>query len=193
MNKGKTEMQKPLSESSKIAKDVFNTIASLLNLEQAKEIKWELVEFRTSTMITVEAHPNDHGKLIGTHGVMINALQPLFAMIGFKHGIRMRFSVNTPMRQASGDKAPFMADPNWNFRKIEPAVQKVFEAVLSKPFEVSAADVGDKTIFEIVPSADDPAIQNAPALERAIAPIFHAIGKAQGRNEVIIDLAKAPA
>lgn len=171
------------------ARELFIALALALDVKHADSLTIGVSELQSSTTLTVQAHADDHGKLVGSGGVMINALKSLFALVGNKQGVRVRVVLNHPKPGEIGPRPRFQAATNWNNEPIRLLAEKVSAAIFSRPFTVKAADAGETTTLEIVADDSDPALSSANVIESAFATIFHAVGKTQGRNEVFVDLA----
>lgn len=67
---------------------------------------------RHKHLVGIKSHPADHGRIIGKHGSMIQALQLLFKVLGESHDHQVWLSVETP----TGREAEHFRDqkhPRW--------------------------------------------------------------------------------
>jgi predicted RNA-binding protein YlqC (UPF0109 family) len=140
----------------------------------------------TSIAFTVQAHRDDHSKIVGAKGQHIWALQTIFDFIGRSIGTRVRVTLLEP---AFGEKlplTPYQADPKWKPEKVLGLIRRILDLVLVAHYELKAEGESQTTI-EIKPTMiDRPRLLRMDNSEKndfgeALHYIFHAIGKSQGR------------
>lgn len=182
--------KKKLSPVSLQAHELLTAIAKGIAVEHFDKFQIGITEFQSSTTINVQPHDDDYGKVCGTGGVMIRALQLMFRILGNRHGIKMRLILGKPFPSTGGivPKPNFIEAENWNNEPLRLLALAICRAIFVKPVTVCAADAGDTTTIEIVPMFGDPMLVAVSEIESALTPIFHAIGKAQGRNEIYCDV-----
>lgn len=147
-----------------------------------RDMKINGAKLTSGVQISVQAHRDDHPRLVGSRGTHIMAIQTLFAFIGRRAGRVVRVTLLEP---ATGEKLPlepYVENPKW---KPEP-MRKLLGAVASAVFgegevTLTVNAVGEMTVFEIAPKQAISQLMRDAEIEKAFHLIFHAIGKAQGR------------
>lgn len=140
----------------------------------------------TSINLTIQAHRDDHPKLVGQKGLHIIGLQKIFEFVGRGIGVPIRVMLLDPCR---GDKMaldPFKADPNWKANQVLPLMDDILDCVMRQPYKLDAVPTHGTTTLEIVPDMNERLKLFTEAGEKndftnALNNIFHAIGKGQGR------------
>lgn len=141
----------------------------------------------TSIALTIQAHRDDHSKIVGQLGQHIWALQTIFDFIGSAMGTRIRVTLLEPGVGEKLPLTPFQNDPKWEPKKVLMLATGILDIVLKKPYAMEAIGNNGQTTIEIKPDkAERLKLLNEDSKERndfgeALQYIFHAIGKSQGR------------
>ncbi len=148
--------------------------------------------YTTSIAINVQAHRDDHGKIVGTNGQNIWALKTIFNFIGRGMQTNIRLTLLDP---AVGEKqaiTPFQRNPEWKPDKALALMRKILDIVLREPYNLEA--LGDiETTLEILPSKNErlklinPHTKERNDFGHALYDIFQAIGKSDG-HDIHIDV-----
>jgi predicted RNA-binding protein YlqC (UPF0109 family) len=160
-------------------------------IKHGEELSITSKALRDRSVVTILPHIDDKGKLIGTAGVHINALKTLAGALALRHNRKLTLLLENPKGEESADKPRFKADPQWRSEAVA-ALLKATLLCLFTQVEVTATDPGDATILEAKIGACDVLADLVYEIGDALDVIFKAIGKAQGRNEIFVDLAVLP-
>lgn len=162
-------------------------IAAALDVKQS--IRIDVEEFTLSVSVEIEVFADDYGKICGTGGVMINALKKFVELAGERNGRESRLVLNKPKPGPIGPRPKFREATNWNSEPIRLLCKQASKLLISVPFEVVAHDKSETTTLEILAETNGAEFdRSAPQIRGTIAPIFHAIGKVMGRNEVVVNV-----
>ena len=149
--------------------------------------RWRMDCVETNSKITLTVTPpiNEYGKFIGTGGVMFRAIRTILTQAGSKAGLEIRYTVLKPNGRENLDKPRFEAK-EW---KIEP-LKNLSALICANIFgsgEINAQTAKTSAAIEIVALEAKPGAQLAE-LNAALSVLFHAIGKANGISEVVIEV-----
>lgn len=135
---------------------------------------------KDSTMITMQADANDYGKIHGRQGRNIQALSTIFLFIAGRGGRRVSIMNNPPDRGTREELPPFVPNPDWEPDHAISLLRKVLDRILRRPYKTEPHENDEQTVIKITPQMEEQKIVNgiAPYLH----PIFHAIGKNEGRE-----------
>jgi predicted RNA-binding protein YlqC (UPF0109 family) len=148
----------------------------------------EAHKLTTSISITMQAHRDDHPKIVGAGGKHIWALKTVFDFIGRGQGIRIRVTLIEPEVGEKMPMAPFQANPRWKSDRAVSLLTKILGMVTHQPCRVEAQDAGAETTLEVLPPPNErdkllrPHESEKNEFGTALDDLFHAIGKAEGRN-----------
>lgn len=134
-----------------------------------------------------QGHATDQGLMIGTAGNNIRALQKILEYVGRRAGMKIRLKIleaYTGTKQVQ-NRPPF--DPEWEAQdKHQPFAELLTDisaAIYGVPLEVMS---GHKLIKEEPSTEFTLDVREMPLdLKDALNTIFHAIGRAHGRNIVV--------
>jgi predicted RNA-binding protein YlqC (UPF0109 family) len=133
-----------------------------------------------STMMKLEVHRDDYPRVFGGQGRHRQALVTIFAFIGAREERQIKFMLLESKKGVRQGNLPFKANLDWKPDKTLDLLRKILRRIFTKPFEVEALSAEETTNIEI---RVDPSETNIiDALEPSLEPIFHAIGKNQGRQ-----------
>lgn len=160
-------------------KRIFTALADAL-FGEPKGFNLREREFQGTTILVVDVKRAFYGRIIGSGGRVIQAFQIVLGLAGRKAGKAHALQVIEIDKTDKPERLPFVPNLNWQSEWIELLAGNVAGAM----FNVSifrAVDTDDgKTILEIE-TADKLPLPQAKIAE-ALSTIFHAIGKAHGRE-----------
>jgi len=171
-----------------VLKNLFDAIAQAMTA-RPREIQVKIVELPRKLSMTVIPHIDDYGKLIGSRGVMFQAMDLLFRKIGSAMQMEVTYAVVKPGGIESPERPKFCPASNWDNEPVRKLLERISAALHLSPGQVTANDI-DITTTLICSIDMDASRMDAPVLRQlfaALGVIFHAIGKAQGRSEILID------
>jgi predicted RNA-binding protein YlqC (UPF0109 family) len=134
----------------------------------------------TSTMITLEVNRDDYPRVFGGQGRHIQALRTIFAFIGAREERQIRLLLVEPRKGVRQGNLPFKPNLEWQADKVLELLRQILDRIFTKPFEVEAMSAEETTNVEIRVDPSEQKIMDA--LEPSLQPIFHAIGKSEGRQ-----------
>lgn len=146
-----------------------------------ENIKIKETTLGRSSTLNVQVHKGDMSRVIGTKGAHVQAMERLIEMMSAKSGKRMTLRVGEPSMGGADSFAKFEPQATWESSHVVELVQDISAAVFVHPAQVELFDGEDfQSVIEIVVSPNERkdlvAMVNA-----ALAPLFNAIGKANGR------------
>lgn len=150
-------------------------------------LKISVQPLASRTVINVTPHIDDYGKMVGTSGVRVNALKTIVNAFALRHQRRVSFVLLKPEGVESKERPKFKADPNWKADASLALLKNTLGLLFSAP-EVHAEDSGDTTALIAKVSKGDALADLCYEIGDALDTIFAAIGKAQGRNILGVDL-----
>ncbi len=142
-------------------------------------------------IVTVRAHLEEYGKLIGTGGIMVDALKYLTAVLGYKLKVKSQLAIVKPATRYTGPLTKFANDPNWKHAAALQLVKDIAGDIFFEPVEVVANDGDETTVITITIAHNEQMADMAPGISDALTTVLRALGKATGRDEIIADVIKA--
>lgn len=140
------------------------------------------------TIVNVrQVHADDYGQIVGTAGNTIRAVKVLVTSLAQKHGRNSNYMVARNLIGEEGERAKFKADPDFDAEPLRALLGRVLVLFFSA-VTVSAVSKFDATVLNARVSSAEPMLDCAHEISDALGTIFRAIGKAQGRNEVFVEL-----
>jgi predicted RNA-binding protein YlqC (UPF0109 family) len=132
-------------------------------------------------LMTLEVHSADLPRVFGGQGRHIQALRTIFQFIGARDEHRVRLLLIEPhARVAGAPLTPFVSNPDWKPEPVRVLLERVLNRVLAKPPQLDIYSGEGMTMIDIYADKDDEAL--CDGLTEYLKPIFHAIGKNQGRE-----------
>jgi predicted RNA-binding protein YlqC (UPF0109 family) len=155
--------------------------------EHHDDLRIECRPLPRRTVIAVTPHIDEYGKMIGTAGVRVNAIKTLVNAFALRHQRQVTFSLEKPPGTENTDRPKFKANPDW---KSDGAVQLLQDVLLLLFTSATCRpeDRGDTTIINATVNKGEALADLAYEICDALDTIFQAIGKAQGRNTLGVDL-----
>lgn len=148
--------------------------------------------------LTLKVHGNDQPRVWGQGGRHIQALRTMFQFIGARDDRRITLLLVEPRwsRSVRPDPQPFRPNDQWDATETVALLNRLLSRILRKPFTISAYSPAERALAEaglsIQSSADYTSILEidpdsternvVDALLNYARPIFHAIGKNNGRE-----------
>lgn len=131
-------------------------------------------------VIQVEVNRDDYGRVFGSQGRQIQAIRTVFAFIASREGRQIGVMLLESTRGTKIEPPPFRANLDWESKKLLSLLKRVLKRILALPFSVDETSVQETTNVTI---ATDPKEHRIiEALRPSLDPIFHAIGKNEGRQ-----------
>ncbi len=137
-------------------------------------------------IIKIQPHRADMGKVTGSKGAHIKALNALAMMIGAKHGMNIRIQLVEPEVGRIDSHLPFEPNPVWNSAEVLQLLASLCDAVFRHPVEIETDEEGITTTIAVIVNERE-SMPLVMAANDAILVMFNAIGKANGRN-IIVDV-----
>jgi len=185
MNDTKSTDTKKQTESALAA--LFTALTQPLTKNHS-DLIFTVEHLGKSSFVNVrQVHADDYGQLVGTAGVTINAFKTLIAALGVRYERRGVYTLNKNLVGIEGERAKFRANPDFDSEPL----RALLGAVLTLYFSTSnviAENKGDATVLSAKVSKTEPMCAYQYEISDALGTIFRAIGKAQGRNEVFVEL-----
>lgn len=147
--------------------------------------------------ISIQAHRDDHPKLVGTAGQHILALKLILGFMGQKLGAPIRVTLLDPYKGDKHPLTPFKPDPDFDAEPIQKLLAKILDMTFTVPPIIEMTESDTTTTFEIASRSESTKVLNqgndGPSdLVQSLHYLFHAIGKARGRL-IYIDAVKLKA
>jgi predicted RNA-binding protein YlqC (UPF0109 family) len=153
------------------------------------DLNLTLTELPGSTIISIATNADDYAKVVGTAGVTFKALEQIAALIGRRiEGAKVRLVL--PKARVGTEKplTPFVPDPAWNqTEEVEELLNEVLVAIGAGEIELGHADSDDTTVFGAQIAPEEPLPIPVVDISESLGKLFHAIGKARGRN-IFVDV-----
>ena len=130
--------------------------------------------------ISVTAHTDDTGKLIGSGGGMVKALGRVLEALGDAQQTRVNLTVNEPKNGQRQVQDPFQHNLDYDVAAESDLLLRVGRAIFHDAVEVTTVSTGPETTVLIL-LVDGERLTQDVELERALSTIFNAIGKSKGR------------
>jgi predicted RNA-binding protein YlqC (UPF0109 family) len=130
--------------------------------------------------ITLQAHKDDHPRLVGARGAHIWALQCIFAFIGARLGRPVKVTLMEPW---TGEKMPlrgYEEKPDWDEKPMLALLGRIVGAIVGNNVRTEAVSNGGMTNI-LVQTPDWSELMTKHQLGLALHQLFHAIGKLEGR------------
>lgn len=133
-----------------------------------------------SVMIQIEINRDDYPRVFGGQGRHIQALRNIFAFIAAREERKIHLMLLEPKMGVREGHLPFKANLDWKPDKVFGLLREILGRVFTKPFELDDISAEETTDVEV---KVDPSEQKIiDALIPSLQPIFHAIGKSEGRQ-----------
>jgi predicted RNA-binding protein YlqC (UPF0109 family) len=149
-----------------------------------KDCKIEGREYSDCILVSVRSKGVDYGQLVGKGGETVKALQEILATIGERSRQTVKLSVAVPALSDRNELPIFKPSEKWSMEPVRAIAEVIGNALLGE-CGVTVEDFNDNTIVTFA-SKDDEREWDWPGDE--LNHVFHAIGKAMGRNEIIVQL-----
>src|SRR5438128_5198182 len=176
----------PSLTTETIIESVFRKLCAAL-VDHVEMILTSVHLYGRSLLLSARLHVDDRGKIIGSGGVTVAALETVLSAIGSRDGLTVRVSVSDQVLGKESNRRPsFKPAVNWNSGPIAALLREVAFRLFSEPV-VTAQDDWDCTILSVRPN-EKVSGADADRLSTALTVIFRAIGKAKGRNEIIVNV-----
>lgn len=133
-----------------------------------------------STIIEIEVNRDDYPRVFGGQGRHIQALRNIFAFIAAREERKTRLMLLEPKTGVREGHLPFKANLDWKPDKVLDLLRKILGRIFTKPFNVEEISAGETTDIEV--NVDQTEQNIIDALIPSLQPIFHAIGKSEGRQ-----------
>ena len=144
-----------------------------------------------SSLLVIEVHPADYAKVIGGRGATFRALETLAALAGMRDRKKTRLILPRPANGGEYGSLPFVPDQNWSRSPwLVDLLQKTMDLTIGPGATVGASNMEDTTILGALIEPQELPI-DIEEIDDAVGKIFHAIGKANGRN-VFVDVIENP-
>ncbi len=151
---------------------------------------------RSRVMIILKVDIVDYGKVIGKGGATVRALKTIMKALGHAVDEDVRLVVENSDGVDPETRPKFEEAKDWDSTPLHAVVCDVCYGMFTKsPLIGKPVDVGTTTTIDIqvAEPIDQKLLQmepdrNCPSVSEAFETIFHAIGKAMGRSEVIVDV-----
>lgn len=147
-----------------------------------KYLRIERGEVGNRVIIAVEAHADDHPKIVGKDGMRISAIKRVFEIFLSR---RLKKSVEVSLLgPTKGTRLPppkFKANPNWDSKPFEALLIRTLKMALTLPFQIKMVPIASQTGVELMVNElelDDV----RGAFTASIRSIFEAIGRHDGRE-----------
>lgn len=137
--------------------------------------------------LAVQSHADDVGKIYGFQRANHGALQSILTMCSLKIGKRTKLLIEEPTVGQRYPKREFILREDWPAKEITDLLNETCAAVFALPFNIETNSAGNSTAFEIQIDRGERLPVKREDLALALATIFHAIGKAQGR-QIFVDI-----
>lgn len=142
----------------------------------------------TSTTIVIQVAQPDHGRVLGSRRVMLDAIRSLAKIAGLNEGLICRVELMEPVPVKRGEHSPYVPAEDWDSEGFEAILDCVLKAVFVEQAVWDKSTIaGINTVYEVRIGATDPMVQMLPTLRDHFETIFHAIGKGM-HHTVHIDL-----
>lgn len=160
-------------------KRIFIALADAL-FGEPKGFKLREREFQGTTILICDVKQQFYGRIIGSGGRVIQAFQIVLGLAGRKAGKAHALQVLELDKEGRPERLPFVPNLNWQSEWLELLAGEVTDAMFNAS-TVHAQDTDDgKTVLEIETRDKLPLPEARVA--GALSTIFHAIGKAHGRE-----------
>jgi len=138
-------------------------------------------EFQGTTILVCKLKKQEfYGRIVGSQGRVIQAFQVVLGLCGRKYGKPYALQVLEMQKPTKAERLPFVPNLNWNRKWLESLAADV-AAAMFQSITVFAWDTDDgQTTLEIGTFDKLPLPESKVA--EALSTIFHAIGKANGRE-----------
>ena len=184
---------------------IVSLIEQLLRCLAKHPISVQPTEYGSSLIISVLPHIEDYGKLVGQGGVMVKAFEDVLARIAEAQTEWTADGTNAQQEQlgiryrliSPGDKLPrskahrdFKAAEKWNSEPFRKLLEDLLMLIYSpENLVVLAEETLDLTILRV--SLTVPNESDLDGLAKSLNTIWRAIGKANGRSEMIVMINRA--
>jgi predicted RNA-binding protein YlqC (UPF0109 family) len=145
------------------------------------ELKVDGAKMGSGIQLSLQAHRDDHPRIVGSCGTHIRAIQNLFGFMGRRLGIQVRVTLLEPNRGEKWPLEPYVENTEWRVGPMLNILTNVCGAVFGEGATCEPADIGEMTVIEVRPGAGWCALMDDTRTPLALHLLFHAIGKAQGR------------
>ena len=160
-------------------KRIFTALADAL-FGEPNGFKLREREFQRTTILVCEPKRQFYGRIIGSGGRVIQAFQIVLGLAGRKAGKAHALQVLELDKEGKAERLPFVPNLNWNCEWIEVLAASVAKAMFHLSMVQAHDEDNGTTTLEIVTEEKLP-LPEARVAE-ALSTIFHAIGKAHGRE-----------
>jgi predicted RNA-binding protein YlqC (UPF0109 family) len=182
----------PGIKSDTVRQLVMNLAGAFLAKLDPSQIR--VIELTQRMTVTLSPVIDDYGPLIGSRGVMFKAMEKLVLTTGERLGMEIEYAVRKPPG-VEPERTKFKADPNWKSEKVVRVMTETIKILFSYPGIVEAQDYDDTTVLKVVLDPiefmGEEKKHEMRQIEAALNVIFHTIGKATGRNEILVELISA--
>lgn len=131
-------------------------------------------------MLCFRVDRNDHPRVVGAMGKHIQALRTIFRFIEAREGRKVQLMLLEPNAGRREPTQPFVPNMDWNPQPVRDVLNALLAKIFTKPFEVEITSAEETSNIEIRSEESEQEI--CEALSDYLQPIFHAIGKQQGRQ-----------
>ena len=186
---------------------LYRTLAGGL-VKQPEALEVETRTVGHLSILQAQTVSADYGKLVGGNGIMVDAFRHLLEVFG------VRYALLSPKVEGPRENDPFRVAKDWNSDFLVDKMEAVVNALTNDPrIAIKADDFGETTVLKVNLTACSKPIEAArwndsrgdfeihqfgptngelceliDRIEKPIAVIFRAIGKANGRSEVFVTL-----
>lgn len=136
-----------------------------------------------NTMMDLDVNKADYGSVHGSMGKHLQALRTIFQFIGARQDRKIKIMLLEPTKGQREERLPFTPNHHWNERNIMDLLNRILIRILRRPFAMVALSAEQPDATTTIEITADPAEQAViEALTTALQPLFHAIGKKEGRQ-----------
>lgn len=184
MTKTKTSFANQLVKAT--FKDLLQSICTY-----PKNLELDIMELPSKITVTARPHADDYGKLIGTKAKTHKAVQMLLSMAGQKATPPrdVRYIIAQPVVGVESPiRTKFQLNRQWNSQFLVNLMLGVAGLLSAGRTSVEPVDSMETTAL-ILRTTDWPYnTDQTKQINEALGTIFHAIGRAHGRAEVVIEI-----
>lgn len=163
-----------------------NTMTALCDalLGGRREYKFKESKQGNTALLEIDVEPPYYGRLVGSGGRIVQALQVIAALAGNKYGQQQAFQITKKEYRETGPQLPFVPSMNWNSDWLADLAQDTAEAMFFD--EDTAVEVEDhqtgRTSLRFVLSSEEPQHLADGLVRKSLQNVFVAIGNASGRK-----------